>query len=224
MSCNCNAKYDNKIPCCCSTGTTVVCTTTQCPNAQPCNTSVESDCVIYDKDHECIGITSGMTVTEVVDIILDKVNLIDCTTTIAPTCGCYLLINNTVGTLQYRYTPCGGSLSSSINLLSNQRVYICSSTIPINVTTGIKIGNINNLICTGTRANCSNPDSYCHTIEVTGTASFQYINTSGILTQVSITNSSVTICAWENSIDKLSGTGTYVIIPSDVECPLGTCD
>ena len=164
-----------------------------------------------------------MTVTEVVDIILDKVNLIDCTTTVPLTCGCYLLINNTVGTLQYQYTPCGGSLSSPINLLSNRRIYICSSTVPINVTSGIKIGTINTLICTGARANCSNPKSYCHTIEVTGTTSFNYINSLGALTTVSITNDLVTICAWQNSIDKMSGSDIYVITQSDIECPLGDC-
>jgi len=225
MSCNCNAKYDNKIPCCCSTGTAVVCTTTQCPDAQPCNETVETNCIIYNgNQYDCVGITSGMTVTEVMDVILDKLNLINCTTTTASTCNCYLLINNTGGTLQYKYTPCGGSLSSPINLLSNQRIYICSSTIPINVTSGIKIGTINTLICTGSRANCSNPKSYCHTIEVTGTASFQYINSLGILTTTSISDDSLLVCAWQNSIDKISGSGTYTLIISDIECPLGTCD
>lgn len=224
MSCNCDAIYDNKIPCCCSTGTPVVCTTTTCIAAQPCNQTVESDCVLYNKEHECLDTTSGSTVTEVIDIILDKLNLIDCTTTVAPTCNCYLLINNTAGTLQYRYTVCEGSLSSAINLLSNRRIYVCSSTVPINETSGIKIGTINNLFCDVDRANCSNPKSYCHTIEVTGTTSFQYINSSGELTPLSITNDLVTICAWQNSIDKISGSDTYTITPSNTECPLGTCD
>ena len=197
-------------------------TTTICP-AQPCDQSIETDCIIYDNDHDCIGITSGMTVTEVVDIILDKLNLIDCTTTVPPTCGCYLLINNDGATKTYQYTPCGGVLSNAINLLSNQRIYICSSTIP-SVDLGIKIGTAFTLNCDPTELNCVNPTSYCHTISVIGTVSFQYINYLGtLITSLSITNASVTICAWQNSIDKISGTGTYTITEPLITCPLGTC-
>jgi len=227
MSCNCNAKYDNKIPCCCSTGTAVVCTTTICPDTQPCNQSVETDCVIYNKDYSCVGITSGMTVTEIMNIIYNSLNLIDCTTTVAPTCQCYLLINNTGGTLQYKYTPCGGSLSSAINLLSNQRIYRCSSTIPINVTLGIVVGTVFNRDCVRDN-NCSNPIAYCHTITVTGSVNLQYINAQGILhTTGVITDASLNICAWENSIDKKYDSGLhgiYSIVQSDTICELDiTC-
>jgi hypothetical protein len=82
MACNCNAKYDNKVPCCCSTGNRVVCTTTKCPDAQPCDATLESNCVIYNgNDYDCVGVENGMTVTNVIDIILETLNLIDCTTT-----------------------------------------------------------------------------------------------------------------------------------------------
>jgi len=222
MSCNCNAKYDNKIPCCCSTGTAVVCTTTQCPATQPCNQTIETDCIIYNGNHyDCAGIISGMTVTEIMNIIYTSLNLIDCTTTIPIDCLCYLLINNTESSQGYEHVPCDG-IPIEGTLLSGQRKYLCSSSFP--TVNDSSVGVINNLICTGTRANCSNPKSYCHTIEVTGTASFQYINSLGILTTVSISDDSLLVCAWQNSIDKISGSGTYTLIISDIECPFGTCD
>jgi hypothetical protein len=224
MSCNCNAKYDNKIPCCCSTGTAVVCTTTQCPNTQPCNETVETNCVLYNKEHDCIGITSGMTVTEVVNIILDKVNLIDCTTTIAPTCGCYLLINNSGSSKQYEYDTCEDTDHRIETLQSNQRIYICSSTIP-SADTGIVVGTLSNLNCSLDESTCISPNSYCHTISVTGTTTFQYINVSSILTTITITNTSTQICAWQKSIDKISGSDVYTITPSNTVClpPFGIC-
>jgi hypothetical protein len=79
MACNCGAKYDNKVPCCCSQGSPLVCTTTTCADAQICNQTIESNCVIYTGPNiECSGVTTGMTVTQVMDIILDGVNLINC--------------------------------------------------------------------------------------------------------------------------------------------------
>lgn len=82
MSCNCNAKYDNKVPCCCVTEEPIICTTTTCPDAQPCDIIVETDCVVYDgPTYECAGIENGMILTEVIDIILAGANLIYCTTT-----------------------------------------------------------------------------------------------------------------------------------------------
>ena len=105
MSCNCNAKYDNKVPCCCATGEPIICTTTTCPDAQPCNLTVESDCVIYTgADYDCAGVTTGMNVTQVIDIVLATLNLIDCTTTTTlPVCSCYIL-TNTSPTEQLNYS------------------------------------------------------------------------------------------------------------------------
>jgi len=78
MSCNCGAKHNNKVPCCCSQGTPLVCTTTTCASAQVCNQTVESDCVIYTGPNiSCAGVTTGMTVTQVLNNIL-KNTLIKC--------------------------------------------------------------------------------------------------------------------------------------------------
>jgi hypothetical protein len=84
MSCNCSCSYNN-LPCCCPTGQTTICPTTICPDAQPCNKEIESKCIIYNgDDYECAGIEAGMTVAEVVDIIITSLNL-NCTTTTTTT-------------------------------------------------------------------------------------------------------------------------------------------
>lgn len=84
MACNCSCSYNN-LPCCCPTGEEITCPTTLCPDAQPCDQEIESCCVIYNgKDFECAGITSGMKVCDVVNIIIDSLNL-RCTTTTTTT-------------------------------------------------------------------------------------------------------------------------------------------
>jgi len=84
MACNCSCSYNN-LPCCCPTGQTTICPTTVCPDAQPCFKEVDSQCIIYNgDDYECAGITTGMTVAEVVDIIITSLNL-NCTTTTTTT-------------------------------------------------------------------------------------------------------------------------------------------
>jgi hypothetical protein len=220
MSCNCNAKYDNKIPCCCSTGTTVVCTTTQCPNTQPCNETVETNCVIYNKEHDCIDITSGMTVTEVVDIILNKLNLIDCTTTIAPVCQCYLLTNNSGNegdNIGYSYYNCNEDLVEDI-LYPNQRTYVCSITYPtVDDYTKLKIGTIGNLTCSGEESNCVNPTTKCYSVSAEqGVVDYQYIDGTGTLQFDNLASGDTgTLFAWENSIDKISGSGILTIALSN---------
>lgn len=79
MTCNCGSNSGNNIPCCCSQGNPVVCTTTVCPDAQVCDQAIESNCVTYTgPDIDCVGVQSGMNVTQVMDIILDGLNLINC--------------------------------------------------------------------------------------------------------------------------------------------------
>ena len=86
MSCNCGCSYNN-LPCCCPTVVPNPCstTTTICPDAQPCSIVIESECIIYNgKNFTCAGITTGMTVAEVVDIIIQSLNL-NCITTTSTT-------------------------------------------------------------------------------------------------------------------------------------------
>jgi hypothetical protein len=56
-----------------------------CPEAQPCDQTLESDCIIYNgNDYECANITSGMTISEVIKVVINSLNL-NCTTTTSTT-------------------------------------------------------------------------------------------------------------------------------------------
>lgn len=151
MSCNCNAKYDNKVPCCCSQGTPLVCTTTTCKDAQVCDKTIESNCVIYTGPNvSCSGVVTGMTVTQVMDIILEQLNLINCS-------YCWYVTND--GTLETTFsyidaagitvtypTPvapgatvkvCGRSIVTTSGVTSDQigRCSVCNiTTIPPSTT------------------------------------------------------------------------------------------
>jgi hypothetical protein len=203
-------------------------TTTICP-AQSCDQSVETDCIIYDNDHDCIGITSGMTVTEVMDIILDKLNLIDCTTTVPPACGCYLLINNTNNPtpVNINYIDCNNA-AQVIQLNINQRKYLCcktvSSTNPL-----IKIGTAFELSCITGNNTCTNRDIICYSLTASGdvgqAVNFQYIDNTGTLQTdgISVGAPFITKCAWKDSVDKTGGIGTLVITENGICDALGVC-
>jgi hypothetical protein len=74
------------LPCCCpetiTTSTTT--TTTTCEGAEPCDAAYQSDCVIYTgSDLACYGIIAGMSVTEIIEILIAQ--LPQCTTTTTTT-------------------------------------------------------------------------------------------------------------------------------------------
>ena len=84
MSCNCGAKINN-VPCCCQTGEVTPCPTTMCPDNQPCDIIAETDCIIYTgPPYPEYGIQTGITITEITEIIIDILNL-RCTTTTTST-------------------------------------------------------------------------------------------------------------------------------------------
>jgi hypothetical protein len=85
MSCCCNNNLYG-LPCCCPdvVTTSTTSTTTTCEGAEPCDAAYQSDCVIYTGDElECYGIISGMTVTEIIEILIAL--LPQCTTTTTST-------------------------------------------------------------------------------------------------------------------------------------------
>lgn len=225
MSCNCNAKYDNKVPCCCSTGKPVICTTTVCPDTQPCYNTVETDCVIYTgNNYDCAGIYNSMTITQVIDIILNEVNLIDCTTTTTapPTCDCYLVINTSPNNeYDYTYTRCLiNSAPITLTLLPNQRVYTCSLG-PITVSdpaVTVQLLPFTEYYCADKGGTCFNPVSYCNNVTVIGSVNIKYIDVNGILTYTGIISSSVKICAWPGSIEKAAGSGSIIVTPTTNMC------
>lgn len=225
MSCNCNAKYDNKVPCCCSIGEPVICTTTVCPDSQPCYDTVETDCVIYTgNDYDCAGIANGMTITQVMTAILTAVNLVECTTTTtaAPSCSCYLVINTSPTTsYDFTTTSCFGTPEpQEFSLEANQRVYTCSLG-PITVSNPavtVQLLPFTQYQCLDRGGNCFNPVTYCHTVTVTGSVNIEYINIDGILTYTGVITTSTFLCAWAGSIAQVAGAGSIVITPSTVLC------
>ena len=79
MSCSCNNSYYN-LPCCCPTEPLITTTTTQCLNGEPCEEAYSSDCIIYNGDElNCLGITTGMNMTQIIQVILNQIP--ECTTT-----------------------------------------------------------------------------------------------------------------------------------------------
>jgi hypothetical protein len=210
-------------------------TTTICP-AQPCDQTVETDCIIYNGNEcETIGITNGMTVTEVVDIILDNLNLINCTTTLPPTCRCYLLISTLNAGSGYitniNYIDCNNT-TQIVQLADNQRKYICCKTFLTDLSSlsWINFGWVS-LICRVADDTCTtrNSSSICYSLTATGivgqTVSFQYIDSTGTkqTDSISVGDPELKICAWEDSIDKTNGSGTLVITEAGICDTIGGC-
>jgi len=66
---------------------------------------------------------------------------------------------------------------------------------------------------------CTVPETYCYTVTITGNVAIQYVNYDGILTITSGTNTILYLCAWQDSIVKIYGSGTITIsVPSETTC------
>lgn len=109
------------LPCCCSDSTisTTTTTTTLCPNRETCVEAYDSDCIIYNStDLKCYGVISGMTITEVLKILINLLPICTTTTsttsttttttTTAPPCFMYIITYSS-GTVAYSYINCAGS-------------------------------------------------------------------------------------------------------------------
>jgi len=135
MSCNCGAKNDNKVPCCCSQATPLVCTTTTCADAQVCDKTVESNCVIYTGPNiSCSGVLNGMTVTQVINIILEQLNLIDCS-------YCWYVTNNGILSTTFTYVDSEGATVTYPNpVAAGATVQVCGRSVSTTNVTSRKIG------------------------------------------------------------------------------------
>jgi len=152
MSCNCGY-VDYHIPSCpqwrqipqSTTSTTY--TTTQCPDFDPCEEKITSDCVVYmGEDLECFGIYNGDSATTIIGHILEQL-LPNCTTTSTTTsttttttidpalCHCITFTNvcnyNTNGT-GARYTDCNGveqviKDGPGLNMVPGETITVCGS-------------------------------------------------------------------------------------------------
>jgi len=81
MSCNCNNAYYS-LPCCCPTHVGTTTTTTNCPNGNPCDEMFSSDCIMYNGTSiPCFNITSGSSVTQLLQTIITQLGACPSTTT-----------------------------------------------------------------------------------------------------------------------------------------------
>jgi len=135
MSCNCSAKYDNKVPCCCSQGSPLVCTTTTCADAQICDQTVESDCVIYTGPNiSCSGVITGMTVTQVINIILEQLNLINCS-------YCWYVTNDGTVETTFDYVDADGvTVTYPSPVAAGATVQVCGQSVDTTNVTSLQIG------------------------------------------------------------------------------------
>ena len=88
MTYSCNSCFN--YPCCCSQTitTSTTSTTTTCVGGEPCDIAITSDCTIYHgPDLPCYGITTGMTLSEIIQVTLGLLNTYypGCTTTTSTT-------------------------------------------------------------------------------------------------------------------------------------------
>lgn len=152
MACNCGY-VDYHIPSCpqwrqiqLSTTTTTY-TTTQCPDFDPCEEKITSDCVVYmGEDLTCFGIYNGDSATTIIGHILEQL-LPNCTTTSTTTsttttttidpalCHCITFTNvcnyATNGT-GARYTDCNGveqviKAGEGFNVVPGETITVCGS-------------------------------------------------------------------------------------------------
>jgi hypothetical protein len=164
MACNCGAKYDNKVPCCCSQGSPLVCTTTTCADAQPCDQTIESNCVIYTGPNiACSGVTTGMTVTQVMDIILEGVNLINCS-------YCWNVTNTGGSQTEFDYIDADGNTINYPAIAAGATVQVCGrSVVQINGITATKLGRCSACFPVTTTTTAT-PNLRCTFLSVAGQA------------------------------------------------------
>jgi len=100
-------------------GTTTTTTTTLCPDAIICEEAYQSDCIIYNgPDLTCYGITSGSTVTQILNIIIAQLD--PCTTTTTTTTTVCV---RPTGLTTYNFNTAINGVSFNANLVDACNAY-----------------------------------------------------------------------------------------------------
>lgn len=143
-------------------------------------------------------------------------------------CKCYKIYNPTSGTLNYSWTDCETESVTAESILAGQIQYICSLSNGFTPDLGLIITNPNSQcevlgaiggVSASLLPPCTEPETYCYTVTITGNVTIEYVNYDGILTTTSGTNTILYLCAWQNSIVKIFGSGTITIsAPSETTC------
>lgn len=228
MSCCCN-NYLYGLPCCCppvvSTSTTT--TTTTCLNGEPCDEAYESDCVIYNGDDlECYGIIKGMTITDIIGILISL--LPQCTTTTTTTtsttttttssttttttaipCNCYTITNGDAFIYTLTYTDCNGVVQSGISVDPAETINFCAQvgSVVYNGPGGDITDNgdcLGNPICTTTTTTTTAAPCTCYTITNSGigSQSLSYLecSTEALIVTSVAQSETINFCAVPGSI------------------------
>lgn len=142
-------------------------------------------------------------------------------------CKCYKIYNPTKGTLTYTWTDCEKFAPTTQSILAGEIQYKCTMsngftpnpalviTVPDSACTVLgAIGNVSPSLL----PICDKPQSYCYTVTTVGQVVYQYVTPTGILTTKLSTNTTLYLCAWQNSIVKTSGTGTLTVSTAGSIC------
>ena len=91
MSCSCT-HIDYWNPCQCGANivniTTTTTTTTPCPDGEPCEESIDLNCIIYcGADIPCWGVQNGQTAQQILELVIQAASGCGTTTTTSTTAG-----------------------------------------------------------------------------------------------------------------------------------------
>lgn len=91
MSCSCT-HIDYWNPCQCGASivniTTTTTTTTLCPDGEPCEESIDLNCIIYcGPDIPCWGVQNGQTAQQILGLVIQAASGCGTTTTTSTTAG-----------------------------------------------------------------------------------------------------------------------------------------
>jgi hypothetical protein len=217
----------------------VYCDDYDCDYPETCRTLISSDCVVYyGTILQQYGVQNGDTVT---NIILQLVELLypgciptttttststtsTTTTTTATPCECYTVTATEFCTATW--TNCDGTPGEHTDFGKEPTIIICAQQDSISITGLAPLCTADiasSGLCT-TLGDCPTtttttvPQSYCTQVDVTGTVTISYINYNGVKIFVTLTDESISICAWDNSVIVESGTGSIVVTTEIIPC------
>jgi len=215
------------------------CAAEKCSTYLIVNTSTSSQTFQYT---DCTGASTTATVQGRVSSSNGQINICSCNIIEFPVgsvlqasdisvdcilCKCYKIYNPTQGTLNYTWTDCEKGDPNVEPIVAGEIQYKCSlsngfTPNPALIVTApdsacLVLGAIGN-ISPSLLPICDEPQSYCYTVTITGSVIIQYVNSTGILTIDSGTNTTLYLCAWQNSIIKTGGSGTLTVSAAGSVC------
>ena len=218
----------NQLECCPVTTSTTSTTTTSTTTALPCNCYVlQSGELTVFTYNDCTGTEQSVSVISpnVVKICASTypvpnngIGQIDvngpCISGVCPPCKCYMIYNPTPSTLYYTSVDCEKYSIDIHSVASQETVYACTYDWNFIPDPSLIVSPVG--LC-GSEF-CGNPESYCHQIDVVGTVIISYIGYNAFKQFITLTDESVSVCAWEGSVLVESGTGSIIVTVETLPC------